>query len=63
MAGSVWAVGVVFKLLLGENLLEIGGGPRGREGQQIRPGQRESDFLLSPNLSYHVGKTHFFTKV
>ena len=46
MTGSaLQAVDVVLALLLGENLLEMGGGPGGGE-QKIRPGGRGSDFFL-----------------
>ena len=40
------AMDVVLALLLGENLLEMGGDP-GRGGQKIRPEGRDADFWRS----------------
>ena len=46
MTGSASAVNVVLALFLGENLLEMGGGPGGGV-LTIRPGGRDSDFQNS----------------
>ena len=63
MTGSaLQAVDVVLALLLGENLLEMGGGPGGGE-QKIRPERRDADFFGGPKQSSHAGKTHFFAKI
>ena len=63
MTGSaVQAVDVVFRLLLGENLLEIGGGPGGGV-QKIRPEGMDANFFGGPKQSSHAGKTHLFTKI
>ena len=62
MTGSaVQAVDVVFRLLPGENLLELGGGPGGG-GQQIRLVPRDADFVGGPKQSSHVGKLIFSQK-
>ena len=44
MTGSALAMDVVLALLLGENLLEWGGGLE-EGGQKIRPGPRWADFF------------------
>ena len=62
MTGSaLQVVDVVLALLLGDNLLEMGGAPGGGV-QQIRPGRRESDFFTLPKQSSHACRTHFFKK-
>ena len=58
MTGSaLLAVDVVFRLPLGENLLEMGWGPGGG-GQKNRPEPRDADFFGAPKQSSHAGKTH-----
>ena len=59
MTGSaLQAVDVVCRLLLGENLLEMGGGPGGGV-QKIGPGGRDADFFSVCFLGLFFGGFFF----